>query len=165
MTPTVTREEFQICKKVAAYSAQKLQVEVDDMISYLAPKILNCKNNYRDNLGNPWLKYLTVNLRLYSLNYLRDNKSKGLSTNRAILLKAAKYADYKAASRRLGIPEATLKDMKKQQQNSEQRFASEGEPSVKEEYNPYVEMVKDLGLEKIAITPVAELKEIFKTYL
>jgi hypothetical protein len=172
-TTTSQTKSFQIAKTVARYASAKMKVQFDDMLSYLLDKIENCERNFNPGTGVSYEKYLNVNLRLYSLNYLRDQKNANAitlsSADLALVQRANRYPNYQIASSRLNVPAATLEQLSRAAKMAQSNHMK-GEqalllvPAGETEENDYVNFIAKYGLAWLVGKTPQEIKAEFYAF-
>lgn len=165
-------QELDIVNKISKHSAVKLKVDQSEIEGYLIQKLNNIRKNFRSELGNPYVKYLTINLRLYSLNFLRDKGTSVVIKGNSIKTwqKVTKWGSIKVAARRLGksVEELTaLKDLMCNARNSHLLSIDLLDSDIYTTYedNPYVGFVRTIGgVEKVSLYAPDVLLAMFNQY-
>ena len=165
-------EELSILQMIANYASLKLSVDVTLLEEYLLSKLSRIHNNYRNDLKKDYRKYLTISLRFYSLNYLRDRgwNTKINSTNLRLLAKINKWGSLKVASRRTGIPVEQLRFIKEELTNARNSYTKQidilnidlAKPSSHNVYSDFVNYIG--GIEAVKCYGKEELKAAFNDY-
>ena len=170
----ITKKHLKILENVAYYSSKKLMVDRCELTSYLMNRLPNIKRNFVPELGKDFNTYLTISLRFYSLNYLRDCSwsTKVSAKELTIYSKILKWKTLKVASRRLGIPVNELREIRRRVNSNRNNY---NVPMNKVKHcvsdtettnNIYVKFVQSLGgIEAIKTYDPDELKKKFQLYV
>jgi hypothetical protein len=167
-----TFQELEIVTKISFYSADKLKINQSDLESYLTEKLIRIRKNFCSELGNPYQKYLTINLRLYSLNYLRDlgSATKLSGANLRVYSKIDKWKSLKITSRRLGKSIEELRVLKDTVINNRSSHILTEDKidtglTIDNNSNIYFDFVVSLGgIKKVNQLSADKLKELFLRY-
>ena len=171
----IKQEHLNILNQVAYYSSKKLMVNQDDLTSYLSNKLPNIFRNFEPELNKDFNKFLTISLRFYSLNFIRDCSwaTKVSAKELKAYSKILKWKSFKVASRRLGISIKELKEIhKKVLSNRNQYHVPLSKVSYQISYddanshNNYVSFVNWLGgINEVKKYDAQTLKQMYQQYV
>ena len=171
---SINQEHLNILNQVAYYSSKKLRVNQDDLTSYLSNKLPNIFRNFEPDLNKDFNKFLTISLRFYSLNFLRDCSwaTKVSARELKLYTKILKWKSFKVASRRLGVSIKELKEIhKKVLSNRNQFHVPLSKVSYQISYdsvdnNSYVNFVNSIGgIENAKKYEVDILQKMYQQYV
>ena len=173
MKPEIEKKHLIALRKVAYYASKKLFVEEALLESYLMNKLPRIQKNFVPDLNKDFDVYLTISLRFYCLNYLRDCSftTKITSKEFRIYRKLNKWKSIKVASRRLGIPAVQLIRIKRRIDQNKKSFDVPLEKvsyqltdsrSSKNDYSNFVVLMG--GADKIKKSDPSVLKQKWEQY-